>query len=72
MKLATVKNGSPDGRLVVVSDVPFPSEADGIDFEGESGFIVDEVPMGRSPKEALSHIKQIEQINDWPLRHRAQ
>ena len=56
MKLATVKNGSPDGRLVVVSDVPFPSEADGIDFEGESGFIVDEVPMGISPKEALSHI----------------
>ena len=26
--------------------VPFPSEADGIDFEGEFGVIVDAVPMG--------------------------
>ena len=49
-------------------DVPFPSEADGIDFEGEFGVIVDEVPMGVSPEAALSHIKLIIQINDWSLR----
>lgn len=27
-------------------DVPFPSEADGIDFEGEFGVLTDAVPMG--------------------------
>jgi fumarylacetoacetate (FAA) hydrolase len=49
-------------------DVPFPNEADGIDFEGEFGVIVDEVPMGVTPEEALSHVKLIIQINDWSLR----
>jgi fumarylacetoacetate (FAA) hydrolase len=49
-------------------DVPLPSEADGIDFEGEFGIITDEVPMGVSTQEALAHIKLIVQINDWSLR----
>ncbi len=49
-------------------DIPFVSEADGIDFEGEFGVIVDEVPMGVTPEEALSHIKLLVQINDWSLR----
>ncbi|GFE74616.1 MULTISPECIES: fumarylacetoacetate hydrolase family protein [Novosphingobium] len=48
--------------------VPFPSEADGIDFEGEFGVIVDEVPMGVTPEQALGHIKLVVQINDWSLR----
>jgi fumarylacetoacetate (FAA) hydrolase len=49
-------------------DIPFVSEADGIDFEGEFGVIVDDVPMGVTPEEALSHIKLLVQINDWSLR----
>lgn len=49
-------------------DVPVPSEADGIDFEGEFGVITDAVPMGVSVKEAADHIKLIVQINDWSLR----
>lgn len=49
-------------------DVPFASEADGIDFEGEFGVIVDAVPMGITPEEAASHIKLLVQINDWSLR----
>jgi fumarylacetoacetate (FAA) hydrolase len=49
-------------------DILFPSDADGIDFEGEFGVIVDEVPMGVSPEAALAHIKLIVQINDWSLR----
>lgn len=49
-------------------DVPLPSEADGIDFEGEYGVMVDQVPMGVSPEDALAHIKLIVQINDWSLR----
>lgn len=49
-------------------DVPFPSEADGIDFEGEFGVIVDAVPMGVTPDRAMRHIRLIVQINDWSLR----
>ena len=49
-------------------DVPLPREADGIDFEGEFGVIVDEVPMGTSAADAMAHIKLIVQINDWSLR----
>ena len=49
-------------------DVPFVSEADGIDFEGEFGVIVDDVPMGTSAADAMQHIKLIVLINDWSLR----
>lgn len=48
--------------------IPLPSEADGIDFEGEFGVIVDAVPMGVTAEEAASHIKLLVQINDWSLR----
>jgi fumarylacetoacetate (FAA) hydrolase len=48
--------------------VPFSSEAQGIDFEGEFGVIVDHVPMGANASEAMSHIKLLVQINDWSLR----
>lgn len=49
-------------------DVPFVSEQDGIDFEGEFGVIVDDVPIGSNAAEAMQHIKLIVQINDWSLR----
>jgi fumarylacetoacetate (FAA) hydrolase len=49
-------------------DVPFVSEKDGIDFEGEFGVIVDEVPIGTSAKDAEAHIRLVVQINDWSLR----
>lgn len=49
-------------------DVPFVSEADGIDFEGEFGIIVDEVPIGTSADAAMDHIKLVIQLNDWSLR----
>lgn len=48
--------------------IPFVSEADGIDFEGEFGVVVDAVPMGTSAEQAASHIRLIVQINDWSLR----
>ncbi|MEP3655530.1 MAG: fumarylacetoacetate hydrolase family protein [Litorimonas sp.] len=50
-------------------DIPFPSEDGGIDFEGEFGVIVDHVPMGTTPKDAMAHIKLIVQLNDWSLRN---
>ena len=48
--------------------VPFPDVAQGIDFEGEFGVIVDAVPMGTSAAAALKHIRLLVQINDWSLR----
>lgn len=51
-----------------VDDIPFRSEADGIDFEGEFGVIVDAVPMGTTAEQALEHVKLVVQINDWSLR----
>jgi len=49
-------------------DVPFTRETDGIDFEGEFGVIVDEVPMGVSAEDAEAHIRLVIQLNDWSLR----
>jgi fumarylacetoacetate (FAA) hydrolase len=60
--------GGSDDFLGACDDVPFVSEADGIDFEGEYGVIVDDVPMGCTPEEAASHVKLLVQINDWSLR----
>jgi fumarylacetoacetate (FAA) hydrolase len=48
--------------------VPFRSEADGIDFEGEFAVIVEAVPMGTTPAAALDHIKLVGQVNDWSVR----
>ena len=50
-------------------NVPLPREEDGIDFEGEFGVIVDEVPMGVSVEAAAAHIKLLIQIFDWSLRN---
>ena len=47
-------------------DIPFPTEADGIDFEGEFGLLTTAVPMGTG--ETLPHIALLVQINDWSLR----
>lgn len=54
--------------LPATGEVPFPSEGDGIDFEGEFGLICDEVPMGTSAADARKHIRLLLQINDWSLR----
>ncbi|MBI3367476.1 MAG: fumarylacetoacetate hydrolase family protein, partial [Burkholderiales bacterium] len=49
-------------------DVPLPSEADGIDFEGEFGVVCGPVPMAASPTAALDCVRLIVQLNDWSLR----
>ncbi|MGW8204813.1 fumarylacetoacetate hydrolase family protein (plasmid) [Sphingomonas bisphenolicum] len=49
-------------------DIPMPDEALGIDFEGEYGVIVDDVPMGIDADAAMAHIRLVVQINDWSLR----
>lgn len=60
--------GLSDRFLSGTQDVPLPSEADGIDFEGEYGVITDGVPMGTPAQAALSHVKLVLLINDWSLR----
>lgn len=60
--------GMSDKFYASTEDVAFPSEDDGIDFEGEFGVICDAVPMGTSTTDALNHIRLIVQINDWSLR----
>lgn len=60
--------GVSDHFYGATDDVAFPSEADGIDFEGEFGVIVDEVPLGVTAAEAEQHIKLVVQVNDWSLR----
>src|SRR5690606_23256621 len=48
--------------------VAFATEADDIDFEGEFGVIVGEVPMGTPAERALDYVRLAVQINDWSLR----
>jgi len=66
--LPLMYQGMSDRFYGPAEDVVLPSEADGIDFEGEFGVIVDHVPMGTSAADALDHIKLVVQINDWSLR----
>jgi fumarylacetoacetate (FAA) hydrolase len=54
--------------LSPTEDAPFPTESDGIDFEGEFGVITDAVPMGCTAEDALGRIRLVVQINDWSLR----
>ena len=60
--------GMSDRFIGPHEDVRFAGEESGIDFEGEFGVIVDGVPMGTSPEEAMKHIRLVVQINDWSLR----
>jgi len=60
--------GASDDFLGPHDDVPLPDEALGIDFEGEFGVVVDRVPMGATPAQALSAVRLVVQLNDWSLR----
>jgi fumarylacetoacetate (FAA) hydrolase len=57
--------------LSPTEDVPLPSEADGIDFEGEFGVITGAVPLGTKTADAGRYIRLAVQINDWSLRRLA-
>jgi fumarylacetoacetate (FAA) hydrolase len=50
-------------------EIEMADEAWGIDFEGEIGVIVDDVPMGISPEAARRHIKLVTILNDVSLRN---
>ncbi|MBY0554478.1 fumarylacetoacetate hydrolase family protein [bacterium] len=54
--------------LAPTEDIPQRDFSHGTDFEAEVGVIVDHVPMGVTPEQALSHIKLLVLINDVSLR----
>ena len=60
--------GASDDLLSAREDIPFRSSKEGIDFEGEFGVIVAEVPMNCDVNMASSKIILLTQINDWSLR----
>lgn len=49
-------------------DVAFGSFDHQVDFEAELGVIVDAVPLGTAPGDALAHARLLTLINDWSLR----
>jgi fumarylacetoacetate (FAA) hydrolase len=60
--------GASDDFLGPRTDMPLPSEADGIDFEAELAVMVDYVPMGTPAAAALGHVKLVALLNDASLR----
>ncbi|EJM22910.1 2-keto-4-pentenoate hydratase/2-oxohepta-3-ene-1,7-dioic acid hydratase [Pseudomonas sp. GM21] len=60
--------GAGDDFLCGRDDIVLPSEAHGIDFEGEFAVLVDDVPIGCSATLAVSHVKLVLQLNDVSLR----
>ena len=60
--------GASDDFLGPHADVPFVSEDDGIDCEGEFAVVVAAVPMAASPEQALGCVRLVLQLNDWSLR----
>ena len=60
--------GASDDFYGPHDDLPFPSEADGIDFEAELAVVVDHVPMSTPAAKALRHVKLLLLVNDASLR----
>jgi fumarylacetoacetate (FAA) hydrolase len=63
-----IYQGASDDFLGPRDAAPFPSEDGGIDFEGEFGVILADVPMGVTAADAEGAIRLVVQINDWSLR----
>ncbi len=54
--------------LAPTQNIPQVDFAHGTDFEGEVGVIVDDVPIGVKPEDAVKHIKLVVLVNDVSLR----
>jgi fumarylacetoacetate (FAA) hydrolase len=64
-----VYQGGGDCNLGPTDPIPLIDPAHGLDFEGEVGVIVDDVPAGASPQDAAAHVKLLVLINDLTLRN---
>lgn len=67
-RIPLIYQGAGDDFLGPRADIPLPSEAHGIDFEGEFAVLLDDVPMGCPAEQALKHIRLVLQLNDVSLR----
>ncbi|KPF87513.1 fumarylacetoacetate hydrolase [alpha proteobacterium AAP38] len=54
--------------IAPTAPVPLPTEADGIDFEGEFAVVTGDVSMGTDADTARAHIRLVMLVNDWSLR----
>ncbi|UYN93167.1 MAG: fumarylacetoacetate hydrolase family protein [Enhydrobacter sp.] len=61
--------GGSDSFIGPNDEIEAVDEAHGIDFEGEIGVVVDDVPMGITPEAARRHIKLVTILNDVSLRN---
>jgi fumarylacetoacetate (FAA) hydrolase len=61
--------GGSDSFTGCNDEIEMADEAWGIDFEGEIGVIVDDVPMGISAEAARKHIRLVTILNDVSLRN---
>jgi fumarylacetoacetate (FAA) hydrolase len=60
--------GGSDDFIGPQQDIELPSDAWGIDFEGEVAVITDDVPMSVTADTAAQHIKLVMLVNDVSLR----
>ncbi|EIK95380.1 hydrolase [Pseudomonas sp. M47T1] len=67
-RIALMYQGAGDDFHGARDDLALPSEAQGIDFEGEFVVLVDDVPLGCPADQAAAHIKLLLQVNDVSLR----
>jgi len=67
-RIPLMYQGGSDDLLGAHDDIPLPDEADGIDFEGEFGVIVRDVPLGCPAAATRDRILLLVQINDVSLR----
>ena len=67
-RIPLMYQGGSDDLLGPHDDLPLPDESHGIDFEGEFGVIVGDVPLGCPPALARERILLLVQINDVSLR----
>jgi fumarylacetoacetate (FAA) hydrolase len=61
--------GGSDSFIGPTDDIEAVDEAWGIDFEGEIGVYVDDVPMGIAPEAARKNIRLVTILNDVSLRN---
>ena len=61
--------GGSDSFIGPTDDIEAADEAWGIDFEGEIGVYIDDVPMGTTAQDARQHIKLVTILNDVSLRN---
>lgn len=60
--------GASDDFIAATDDIIVASEDYGIDIEGETALITDDVPMGLSAESASQHIKLLVLVNDISFR----